>query len=158
MRLEILILFQRKFLKLAVWLKRQSNKVSKYHWAMHCNNINIKLNHCNRSINIKAQHKTRRAAITQIYFKQHLLQKSERFVFILRHYQSKWYNNIEIWINDNYLQDIKLQVWEWTGLKWKERDWTALYVEGRFVLGNKKAFPNEKFIRGRAGRKDLKIV
>ena len=30
----------------------------------------------NRSINIKAQHKTRRAAITQIYFKQHLLQKS----------------------------------------------------------------------------------
>ena len=30
----------------------------------------------NRIINIKAQHKTRRAAITQVYFKQHLLQKS----------------------------------------------------------------------------------
>ena len=40
----------------------------------------------------------------------------------------------------------------------KERDRTALYVEGRFVLGNEKAFPNEKFIRGRAGRKDLKVV
>ena len=38
------------------------------------------------------------------------------------------------------------------------RDRTALYIEGRFVLGNEKAFPNEKFIRGRAGRKDLKIV
>ena len=42
-------------------------------------------------------------------------------------------------------------------LEQKKRDRTTMY-KGRFVFRNKKAFTDDKFVRGETGRQNLKVI
>ena len=44
------------------------------------------------------------------------------------------------------------------GLEQKKRDRAAMYIKGRFELRNKKAFTDDKFVRGGTGRQNLKVI
>ena len=44
------------------------------------------------------------------------------------------------------------------GLEQKKRDRAAMYIKGRFEFRNKKAFTDDKFVRGGTGRQNLKVI
>ena len=44
------------------------------------------------------------------------------------------------------------------GLEQKKRDKAAMYIKVRFEFRNKKAFTDDKFVRGGTGRQNLKVI
>ena len=44
------------------------------------------------------------------------------------------------------------------GLEQKKRYRAAMYIKGRFKFGNRKAFTDDKFVRGGTGRQNLKVI
>ena len=44
------------------------------------------------------------------------------------------------------------------GLEQKKRDGAAMYIKGKFEFRNKKAFTDDKFVRGGTGKQNLKVI